>query len=497
MNRIVSSLFFITLSSLHVLGQSYPTELLKYTAPQMVGTARSIGAGGAFSTVGADMGAALSNPAGLGLYRGSEISGSLALNFTQDKSVFGGSNLASKSTNFFLPHLGAVFAIPLKRPGQSTNFFQIGVVYQKTADFNREQAFNGINNANSKVDVYFNELTATNANIDYTNFSPEAVQAWNTYLVDTFNGSFFKRAYAPVNQSGYYSERGGANEVSLSLSGNINDKFYIGGALGLPWMKYSRTQLYSENIDYIDSVYGFQGFDQYSTYTVSGLGVNFKLGFIARPLDFWRVGVSITTPSIFFNLEEKSSLSTSARYTDLTQNLVFDSDTFLTAPYQFKYSRPLNATFGTSFIISKWGLISIDYQLTDYKNMRVGFDDVAKVAEDAYNKQISALYGIGHMVKVGGEFAWKVWRIRAGYNWQSTPFQSGIGVKGYDMQAHTATAGLGYRGKRFFADLAYARTMMNDYRSLYRTTVNEPGIQSKFVQNRIVATVGFRFGGKN
>jgi hypothetical protein len=83
------------------------------------------------------------------------------------------------------------------------------------ADFNREQAFNGINNANSKVDVYFNELTATNANIDYNNFSPEAVQAWNTYLVDTFNGSFFKRAYAPVNQSGFYSERGGANEVSI------------------------------------------------------------------------------------------------------------------------------------------------------------------------------------------------------------------------------------------------------------------------------------------
>jgi hypothetical protein len=43
---------------------------------------------------------------------------------------------------------------------------------------------------------------------------------------------------------------------------------------------------------------------------VSGLGVNFKLGFIARPVDFWRIGISITTPSIFFNLEEKSSLST-------------------------------------------------------------------------------------------------------------------------------------------------------------------------------------------
>jgi hypothetical protein len=304
MKKVIAFQFLIFLSSF-IFGQSYPTELLKYTTPQIGGTARSIGAGGAFSTVGADMGAAISNPAGLGLYRSSEISGSLALNFTQNRSVFGGNTLTDKSTNFFVPHLGAVFAIPIKRPGQSTNFFQIGIVYQRMADFNRDQSFNGGNNSNSKVDVYFDELISSNASINYSNFSPEAVQAWNTYLVDTFNGNFFKRAYAPVNQSGFYNERGGANEVSISMSGNINDKFYVGGALGLPWLKYTRTQQYSENIDYVDSIYGFQGFDQNATYTVSGLGVNFKLGFIARPVDFWKIGISLTTPSIFFNLEEK------------------------------------------------------------------------------------------------------------------------------------------------------------------------------------------------
>jgi hypothetical protein len=72
------------------------------------------------------MGAAMSNPAGLGLYRSSEISGSLALNFTQDKSAFGGNSLSSKSTNFFMPHLGAVFAIPVNDQVNPRIFFKSG-----------------------------------------------------------------------------------------------------------------------------------------------------------------------------------------------------------------------------------------------------------------------------------------------------------------------------------------------------------------------------------
>jgi hypothetical protein len=87
-------------------------------------------------------------------------------------------------------------------------------------------------------------------------------------------------------------------------------------------------------------------------------------------------------------------------------------------------------------------------------------------------------------------------RVRAGYQWNSSPFQSGVGVKGYDLQRHTISAGLGYRGKLFFADLAYAHTMGSDFTSLYRASANEPVLLNKFTNDRIVVTVGFKFGGK-
>jgi hypothetical protein len=56
------------------------------------------------------------------------------------------------------------------------------------------------------------------------------------------------------------------------------------------------------------------------------------------------------------------------------------------------------------------------------------------------------------------------------------------------------TAGLGYRGKSFFADLAYVRTQYKDYFAPYTYTTNEPGAFNKYANNNIVLTVGFKFG---
>jgi hypothetical protein len=476
-------------------GQSYTEELLKYSLTDINGTARSIGAGGAFSSVGADMSCATSNPAGLGLYRSTEISISLGgiLN-TNRTSLFNNKTNADK-LNVSLPHVGAVFAIPIKTPA-GKNFFQFGFVYNRLADFGGVKEFQGVNNNNSKVDVFFNEVTTTNLPITYENYAPGTVQAWNTYLLDTLpGGNYFKRVNGPVTQSGSYVEKGGSNEMNITMSGNINDKFYIGAAVGIPWMNYERTKEYNEQIVQYDSAYGFKSFSQSDFYKVSGLGLNLKLGVIVKPFPFWRIGASITTPSAYFKLQENNISAMNSVIDGTTQTYTFASDTFSSAPYRFSYSRPLKATFGTSFIINKWGFISVDYELNDYKHMALGFDE-NKTLSDAYNHDISRLYGIGHTVKAGAEISWNVLRVRAGYQWNSSPFQSGVGVKGYDLQRHTISAGLGYRGKLFFADLAYAHTMGSDFTSLYRASANEPVLLNKFTNDRIVVTVGFKFGGK-
>lgn len=475
--------------------QSYSEELLKYSLNDINGTARSMAVGGAFSSVGADLSCATSNPAGLGLYRSTEISLSLGVVQNTNKVNFAGNTIKSDKLKLNLPHAGAVFAIPLKKAGKGTNYFQLGFVYNRLADYNSTKEFNGLNPNNSKVDVFYNEITSNNAAINYENFAPATVQAWNTYLVDTLNGQYFKRVNGPVNQSGSYEEKGSSNEMNISMSGSVNDKFYIGAAVGIPWMNYERTKEYNESIAQYDSTYGFHSFSQADYYKVSGVGLNLKVGVIVKPLPFWRIGASITTPSAYFKLEERNTSAMVSVIDGLTQTYTFGSDTFSSAPYRFSYTRPLKATFGTSFILKQWGFISVDYELNDYKHISLGFDD-DKAATTAYTQDFNHLYGIGHTVKAGAEIAWSILRFRAGYQWNSTPFQAGVGVKGYNIERHTFGGGLGYRGKLFFADLAYAHTMGSDYTSLYRATVNEPVLLNKFSNDRVVVTVGFKFGGK-
>jgi hypothetical protein len=479
-----------------VSAQSYKEELLKYSLSDIEGTARSIGAGNAFSSVGADLSTSSTNPAGLGLYRSAEISGSFGILVNNNNSEFFNSSLSSSRTSVNLPHFGGIFALPIKRPGSPTNFFQFGVTYQRLADFSRVREYSGLNNSNSKVDIFYNEIMSSAAPITYENFTPGTVQAWNTYLVDSGFGNYFKRVFAPVNQTGYVIERGGANEVNITASGNIDDIVYIGAAIGVPWMNYTRTNLHQESATYDDSIYGFRQYSQYEVYNSSYVGMNFKFGIIVKPVSFWRIGASVQTPSLAMNIEETSKSYMESVLSTGVQDLTFGSDTFLSAPYKFRYNQPLRATFGTSFFIKQYGFISIDYELNDHKSNSLRFDRTEKELQDFYNNQISGLYGIGHTLRIGGEFAWKVLRVRAGYNYHSSPFKSGVGVPGFNLQRHTATAGLGYRGKVLFADFAYARTMGSDYLSIYSATSDEPALKSKFNSNRIILSIGVRIGGK-
>lgn len=497
-NRKIMTLLVSAYLCVNVNAQSYPQELLRYSMNDINGTARSIGVGGAFSTVGADLSNAFSNPAGLGLYRGTEISGGLGFLINNSTTDFLGTQSSSSRLRAYAPNIGAVLAVPIKRKGMPTNFFQASVAYQRLADFNTDRVFKGVNNNNSQIDGLFNEIMATNDPITYSHYSPGAVQAWDTYLIDydSVSGNYYQRVHAPVQQSGTYRERGGSNEIAINFSGNVSDKVYVGAGIGIPWINYSRDIVYNETSTVDDSIYGFRNYKQETSYSASGVGVNFKLGVIVRPVPFWRIGASLTTPSWFGIRESMSMATTAALKANDGLDYTFPSDTFTSAPYRFSYTRPLKFTLGTSFYLKQWGFLSVDYELNDYQHTSLSFSGYENDAA-VYNNQISGLYGIGHTVRTGVEVSpISVLRLRAGYAWNSSPIQSSARVNGYDLQQHNFTGGLGYRGKIFFADIAYAYTMGGNYQSLYATTTNEPAMLTKYTNHRIVLTFGVKFPSK-
>src|ERR1700722_18995933 len=65
-----------------------PDATLLFSRSSISGTARTAGSGGAFSSVGADLGCLDLNPAGLGLYRSSDVSITPAIRVAGDQSIY-------------------------------------------------------------------------------------------------------------------------------------------------------------------------------------------------------------------------------------------------------------------------------------------------------------------------------------------------------------------------------------------------------------------------
>lgn len=479
-----------------ILAQNYEDDALKYSQMDLYATARSVGAGGAFSSVGADISNVGNNPAGIGLFRMKELSATLGYNFGQSKSTYLNENSSSYYGKFQFPQAGLVLTSNLKRTAKNRNFNQsklnfinVAIGYNRLAEYNRSYSFQAQNNYNSFTDPLVSEINSTTDSITFDYYSPAAVLAYNGYLLNPdSNGLFYSSVSHPVIQSGTIRTKGGMDEINLAVAGNIDDKVFFGVGVGIPWISYQRDYYLKEDGIYSDSVSQFKNFSYQNSYRVYGAGVNLKAGVIAKPFPWWRLGVYMRTPS-WFSLEENNTAELQSTIFGTTYN----PDKFSANLFKYSLYTPWRAGAGTSFFFKQYGFISVDYELADYNHTRFNFKDFptdTKITNDL----IHAKYKLGHQVRVGAEASISKLRLRAGFVWTDSPFKSGIAVKNYDNSSLIYTAGIGYRGKNFFADIAYAYTKTRENFTPYFVSTNEPSANFTLINQRVLATIGFKFG---
>ena len=225
---------------------------------------------------------------------------------------------------------------------------------------------------------------------------------------------------------------------------------------------------------------------------IRGTGFDIKFGFIGRPIadSPFRFGLAISTPT-WFNLTGNNLVKMDAPYlvgSEIKgkQNEVYtgDFDYRITTPWKFNVS--LATTIGQNFAIDA------EYEYMDYKGASVRYPDPD--AKDYKRREITwgttykdrplgseidrYMKGV-HTIRIGAEaritnglFA------RVGYNYVSSPMtedaiknmyigqdtpegdsESVINTTGTDYvnlgPINRVTAGLGYHGKHFYADLAF------------------------------------------
>lgn len=112
MNRIAYLLVSTFLLSGGAVFAQGELDAYKYSQNDVTGTARYLGMGGAFGALGGDISAMSSNPAGLGVYRSSEVVTSLSLSSIKTNSNWNGSVNDVSKTKFNFDNIAYVGYFP-------------------------------------------------------------------------------------------------------------------------------------------------------------------------------------------------------------------------------------------------------------------------------------------------------------------------------------------------------------------------------------------------
>lgn len=515
-----------------------------YMPTDLIGSARYVGMGGALGALGADLSAGSANPAALGLYRRSDASLSFSV-LTQGEKP----DLNADKTHMSFDQMGFVVSIPIM--GKAVKFVNFGANYQKRANFNNafiadNMQLGGLSQTQQMADILNNTQYSTPlADLMYNACLVNPVyirDGQNNVQVDADNLPMYDYYNALESEWNNYDRvtEGGIAGYDFNVSMNIKDRVYLGFTLGVNDVDYYSYSTYREFgivSNGTVSIPDVENYTLYNTQHVSGYGVNVKLGAIVRPIanSPFRIGLAVETPT-FYHLESYTSYSIdSPLYEDENYDVVLDQDgagNFVYTNYlpdvdlaslPLKITTPWKVRVSVGHTVGTYLALGAEYEYANYGKTKQGYDDVNYDAwgysygstvhdpdMDAMHK--STLRG-SHSFKFGMEMnLTDNVAFRLGYNYYSSMFKKGATLDqtgespafGYQTttdymnkgDVNIFTAGLGWRGRHFYADVAYKYRMQSgDFYAFDDTYLNRQltPIDVKLDTHQVFFSIGYKF----
>ena len=471
MKRFTYILFSLSLLAGPLYAQG-EVDAARFSREDLHGTARAMSMGGAFGALGGDQTGVSINPAGIAVYRSSEVVGTV--NLSQERSTVGSQEM--NKTRFDMDNLGFVGYFPLRNDVMPLVNF--GFSFNKLKSFNKN--ISAIGSPNSTMLDYIADRSAgvhpdllqmgDNLPDPFMGDQPWlAILGYNSWLIDPVDdeGTF----YDPVtNESGaineiHLQERGYIDNYDFTVGTTFNHVLNLGLSLSIKDISYSLTSDYLED-------FNNGGYTLTNWLTTSGAGVSAKIGAIYRPTNAIRFGLAYHTPTWYAlseTYEAQIDDDMSAYVSDpdyepaVTSSQRFSNDYDLKTPG--KWVASMAGVFGNAFIAS------IDYELVDYSKMSLSAPSGTNDEDGWYasdNEYIAMDFKPASTVRLGMEYRFTPqFSGRVGYAWMQNPYESVLAEKGdafirnsntvYRIEGDTNyfTGGIGYRFNRnFFLDLA-------------------------------------------
>lgn len=528
------------------------------------GTARFMSMGGAFTALGGDLTSLNQNPGGIGVYRSSEIGATLDINFQKTSTTDPGyPNNNHTQTKASCNNFGYVGSIYLGKESVMP-FFNWGASYSRVASFDRR--YQGAMTLPTSLSNYVAANTTLadgytpGALNDYTSgYNPYidssapwmSILMYNAYGINPINpGDSSCDAYKGLWQDGTsgvgqfdIEEKGYIDEYSINFGGNFVNMVYWGIGFGITDISYTQRAWYAESLNdaaipntLIDSngnsiaygtVTGDGAIDIDSWKQITGTGFNFKAGVIIRPINEFRIGAAIHTPTYYkLTSQTYSSMGYSFPSTgfDNPSSNWTETDGGYINYTDWSYRSPWRFMVGAAGVIGGRAILSVDYEYKAFGDMHTaprGGDEFTDI-----NTDIKNYYQSTNTVRVGAEYrVSNNVSLRAGFVYETSPVKSGVNegekviytdgpyytetTPSYSMDNTNiyGTCGIGYHYKNFYIDAAYVhRHRKSTFHAFDTYDINylqpadvpasyaaTPTSEVTDNNNSLVVSLGFRF----
>ena len=487
-------------------------DALRYSQQYTEGTARSMAMGNALTALGGDIGGITINPAASAVYRYSELVITPSVTTGSSNANYLGHSQHASKTRAGISNIGYVDSFNTGRKNAGLVSWSFGFAITKQNNFTNAREVYGRTNSSSWLSslayntdgIYAPDMDLDDKGNPYfqSNASWNSILAWNNTLLDTLPGTNNQYIAATENLNGYDISVGGdldqkfrsistgnITEATINLGGNFANKLYAGINIGIQSISYKYEEQYSEYaLNSANFNSGFSNFSAAYRYTAAGTGINIKAGLIYVPLDWLRLGASISTPTWTYINEEWENGMNSSFNDGYSQRIVSPLGS-----YSYRLNSPFRWNVGAAVRLGVLGVISADFEQADYTQCKL-VDSGYDLTFATENEEIKSVLAVQNIVRIGAEFNLNpAFAIRGGYQYYSSPYSN----KSADDSIHTGSFGLGYTAQcGFFADLTYQQLLkkQTEQFSLYDdTNIPAPMGTAKNNNWKILLSLGLRF----
>ena len=491
------------------------------------GTARYVGMGGAMEALGADISTISSNPAGIGLFRKSQISVSAGVvaqtdaeNYTQSAYSNSRIDFQGKKSHASFDQIGIVWS---PNRGRSS-YVNLAFNFHKSADFgqilNAAAKLNGASQSQVSAAKYAcnsSDMVWTGVDANYENWLLSKDKKTMAY----YDGKEFL--------FGQY-QKGYIGEYDFNISGAINNQVWLGITVGIHDVRYRSNSMYSETLEPSNVGDNDPTSDTWEELRIDGTGFDIKAGVIFRPIadSPFRIGAYVNTP-VFYDLSMKGVAD--LQLIESSAETYAEGNSSNESTYDYRLNTPWKLGASLGHTVGNFLALGATYEYAWYDHMdnRVKNAGYYDYYGDYYETSSSdarmnentrySLKGVS-TVKLGVEYKpVSMLAIRLGYNYVSPMYNS----EGYRNQfiaspgtayasstyytnwkaINRVTAGVGFSYQKWNIDVAYQYSAQKgdfypfmNYTPRVNSTdisIKAPSTEVKNNRHQILMTLGYKF----